>query len=211
MVNANKVDALVHFATIQRSQFDIRQKLEWRVIFSAFTFYLVSVYGVYTLPNFISPLDYNWIGYAYFIFTIILFLFLLFIHRGHVINKKAAEWSEHAFMELAGFGRSRLLFSSTWLDNAVNWPWRGTGIFILEILFIGFFSILSWLLVTAKITDVKITGPRKVVSLRETDINMNSLARVLLEDGVVSTTEDHNNIQKIELETNGERIIITLK
>jgi hypothetical protein len=96
---AERIDTLKHLSTIHRGQFDIRQKLEWRVIFTALTFYIVIPVGVNTYKIRL-PTEWCWVLYS--VFTLIILSFLWRIQRAHRINKIAAESAEDLLWESVG-------------------------------------------------------------------------------------------------------------
>jgi hypothetical protein len=122
----DKLDCLKYISQIHRSQFDERRKIEFKILFSTLSFYILSVAAIYggkvQLPS-------NWM----FIFAIwvvlsgvavITVIYLLSIHKACNMNKTFAENAEHAIDDLIqGNEPTTLPLFST--KNSQYWVGKG--------------------------------------------------------------------------------------
>src|SRR5262245_61154363 len=91
--NAERIDILKHLSSIHRSQVDMRQQLEWRVIFTALSFYVLVPVAIASKQ--ISLQNNRWfILLLYLLFTSCILFFLGRIQKAHNQNKVAAEMAE---------------------------------------------------------------------------------------------------------------------
>lgn len=101
MEEKEKLDCLKFIAQIHRSQFDERRRIEWRIVFTTLTFYVLIVAakygGDYTLPS--------GSGYKCMVrilltgLLLIAAVFLGYVHLANNKNKSLAENAEDAMID----------------------------------------------------------------------------------------------------------------
>jgi len=100
MDTKHKIEALQFLATIHRSEFENRRKVEWRAITLCFTFYVLALALRYK-TGFTAPL---WLrvlcGCGFVAVGLVTIAFSLHIHRSHTANKGIAQNAEHAILKL---------------------------------------------------------------------------------------------------------------
>ena len=135
---SEQIDVLKHLSLIQRSQFEIRQRLEWRIVFIALGFYVVA--AVTEIP---AGLNLYWVRITYIVFTIVILLYLGIIHKNHSINKKAAHVAEDV---LWGIVRKepRVIFRT-------SLRWHG-WYFLGQIIVLTIFALSSFIILQEKIS-----------------------------------------------------------
>lgn len=179
----DKIEALRCISNIHRAQFDLRQKVEWRVLITALTIYVGAAIGVDRLshPHVIS-LFFVYAGYV--IFTVTVLAWLLQVHMNHAINKHVAEAAEDKLLLEADFTpksffgdknqkpciteRAKAFFGS---DSVSNLGARRTFYFGCQVWIVVLFSVLSCSFVTAVINNSESNSDRlTVIEAREAEL-----------------------------------------
>ncbi|MCK4698204.1 MAG: hypothetical protein KAT53_07875 [Dehalococcoidia bacterium] len=155
----DKLECLKFISQIHRSQFDERRRYEWKIVFTALTFYVLCVAAIYggniTLPSGWISTVVVWglsIGLAVSIAT-----FLASLHTANNKNKTFAENAEKAIADLVEDKEPTTLslfslkknIQVSWSnffnrDIAGIWAWRWQVVTLL------FFAIASAALLTLK-------------------------------------------------------------
>jgi hypothetical protein len=162
---AERIDVLKYLSTVHRGQFDIRQKLEWRVIFTALTFYIVIPVGV-TTNNINLPTE--WSRVLYIIFTVIILSFLWRIQKAHRTNKHAAEMAEDLMWESVGKNPDDIFQRSALRDSKDRSKYifrRASLFFVYQVLMLLFFAVISFLAVTVWATKHDPASQNKAVTI----------------------------------------------
>jgi hypothetical protein len=141
--NAERIDILKHLSSIHRSQFDIRQKLEWRIIFTALSFYVLVPVAI-TSKQIHLQSDWWFILPLYLLFTGSILFFLTRIQKAHNQNKLAAEMAEDILWNMTEqnpieiFARPRLRSRAAYIRN------QASIFFWLQCVIIGLFATVSY-------------------------------------------------------------------
>src|ERR1043166_5448868 len=142
--NETEIDILKHLSSIHRSQFDIRQKLEWKVIFTALTFYVLVPVGV-TSKNIHLKNDWWFLLVLYGLFTGIILLFLSRIQTAHNQNKRAAELAEDILWKTINQNPGEIFDRGDLSNRAAYIRSRASIFFWLQCLIIALFAVTSYL------------------------------------------------------------------
>jgi len=144
MDEQTRLDALKFLAERHRGQFDERRKLEYKTLFAALSFYVVTVGGILaknlTIPQ--TPKLWAWLGY--FMFALATSLYLANIHMANNRNKTIAENAENAMVAIIRGDKADLdLFSFTrhWVSwrtlrsgsSTWTWLWQMLILFLFAI------------------------------------------------------------------------------
>jgi len=160
-----RTDILKHLSTIHRGQFDIRQKLEWRVIFTALTFYIVIPVGVNTYKIRL-PTEWWWVLIIYSVFTLIILSFLWRIQKAHRINKCAAESAEDLLWERVGKSPADIFQRSGHPEIRSSYIFRrALPFFMAQVLMLLFFATISFFAVTFWATKQDQDSQNKAVTI----------------------------------------------
>ena len=146
--NAERIDVLKHLSSIHRSQLDIRQKLEWRVIFTALTFYVLVPVAITSKQ--IQPQSRWWFILLYLSFTGSILFFLYRIQKAHNQNKVAAELAEELLWNMTVRNPSEISARPRFGSRAASIGSRASIFFWLQcvilVLFatVSCFSLVAW-------------------------------------------------------------------
>src|SRR5262249_2600447 len=151
-------------STIHRGQFDIRQKLEWRVIFTALTFYIVIPVGV-NANKIRLPTEWYWVLVLYSVFTLIILSFLWRIQTAHRINKYAAESAEDLLWERVGKSPADIFQRPAHPGRSSYIFRRALPFFMAQLLMLLFFAVISFLAVTFWATKQDQDSQKKAVTI----------------------------------------------
>jgi len=149
VAESRRVDALKYLSSAHRSQFDIRQKLEWRVVFTAFTFYILVPSAVYADRISIPRELWCWVVLVYLAFWWIIFSFLKRLQESHNVNKAAAELAEDHLWKSVGLEPSDIFVRQKLENRRHDYVWkRAREFFVLQVLMLTFFALISCISVT---------------------------------------------------------------
>jgi hypothetical protein len=148
-IETRRVETLRYLSNIHRSQIDVRQKLEWRVVFTALTFYVLVPVGVNTKQIFL-PKEWWLIGLLYLAFSSIIYCFLSRIQKSHNSNKAVGEFAEDLLWKSIDQNPSEI-FRRPKLGRADRVDYirrRARPYFFLQISMLMFFALMSFLMST---------------------------------------------------------------
>src|SRR5215831_9194487 len=152
--NAERIDVLKHLSSIHRSQLDEHQKLEWRVIFTALSFYVLVPVAFKSKP---IQLQNSWwfILLLYLLFTTSILFFLYRILKAHNQDKAAADLADDLLWNMTEQNPSEI-FARPRFGNRAAYIRSGASIFfwlqcVIIVLFgtVSCFSAVIW---TSKVT-----------------------------------------------------------
>jgi len=150
---SKRIDVLKHLSQIHRWQFDIRQKLEWRIVFTALAFYVAA--AVTEIKLSLNPC---WVTSIYVIFTSVILIYLWIIHKNHGISKHAAHVAENTLWDLAGKDHEKV-FRKTF-----RWNW---WYFIGQVIVLSIFAVSSFVIVKGNISTTEVQNEIKSKTQRE--------------------------------------------
>ena len=155
-----RIDTLKHLSNVQRSQFEIRQRLEWRIVFTALTFYVGA--ALTKIPVGLK-LDPPIVQAVYLIFTTVILVHLFLIHRNHHINKGAAHKAENVLWEMVGHNPGTLF------KRSLRWQW---WYFSAQCIVVLIFAGSSIVIVNGRISASKgnDSPPKAEIEMQEREI-----------------------------------------
>jgi HD superfamily phosphohydrolase len=142
-----RIDTLKYLSNIQRSQIDARQKLEWRVFFTALTFYVLVPVAVNT-KGIVLPKEWWLVAALYVVFTSTIVFFLWRIQNSHNSNKYAGELAEDLLWKSIGQCPSAIFNRKLGVDRMDYIRRRARVYFGLQILMLIVFAVVSFFTAT---------------------------------------------------------------
>lgn len=128
MDDATRTEVLIYLSKVHREQFDIRQKVEWKVLFTAISVCGFAIVGVYKAPS-PHPIALLLVPIFYWVFSRSLYRWLLRVHMNHLVSKNAAHRAENELYRMVGV-ESAELFQKTTYCEAKRRFWGDNGPFI---------------------------------------------------------------------------------
>lgn len=157
VTNAQLIKVLIHLASSHREQFEQRRRYEWRIIFTALSFYVATAAAFLGGDLDLQGWRFLIVGVAYLLLAIFTCIYLAFIHMAHNMNKSIAEYAEDTLMELALGGQPQgvkkindiIQTSRHWVSwrklfiGAGVWSWAWQSVILLAV------ALAAWFLLWA--------------------------------------------------------------